>query len=84
MRVRVVAVALAEGVARDVRVPVGMTVGMPVCVAVMVLVRSNVDRYPRATVGVFLEGQVQWHQQRLHDQAHTGEDSEEPLHRLVP
>ena len=80
MRATVVAVALAEGVARKVRMPVGMTV----CVIATVVVRGDVNRCPRATVGVVLEGEVQRHQQGLHQQAQTGEDSEESLHWFVP
>ena len=80
MRVTVVAVAPAAVVARDVGMPVGMTV----CVAVIVVMRGDVNRRPRVTVGVVREGQVKRHQQRLHEQAQTDENSEESLHRVVP
>ena len=76
MRITIVSIAPPMFVARDV--------SMMVCVVVTVMVHGYANRVPGVAVGVVRDGQVPSHQQRLHEQAQTDNDSEESLHRVVP
>ena len=64
---------------KDVRMRIWVLMSMPS--AVMVCFRST--RRCVFIVRVVSEGQVQWHQQRLHQQAPTDQDCEQSLRQLV-